>query len=152
MQHNPLWDNDWLIGCVTLSSLIPPYPPRLWWLCCVLMLICCHWAARLTPPWLPGSGENRKPGPVTTERVILPGSPHLIRCSSYWSPAPAGSHQSIPGIFQLICKFWLASVLAWLLSLLPWHQTNDFSPPLSPHLLWPAIVIWPRTGSGLQFT
>ena len=120
--------------------------------------------ADLLPLGLLGSLRPGCPGLEKTEnhgqwqlrasayRVIFPGSPHLIRCSSYWSPAPTGSHQSIPGIFQLICKFWLASVLAWLLSLLPWHQINDFSLPLSPHLLCPAIVIWPRTDSGLQFT
>ena len=46
--------------------------------------------------WLPGSGENRKPGPVTTgslSPVIFPGSAHITRCFSYWSPALAATNQ-----------------------------------------------------------
>ena len=144
VQHNPLWDNDWLIGCVTLSSLIPPYPPRLWWLCCVLMLICCH---QPQPGSLcPGGCVWRKLKTTASDisELLRLMSPLLVT-----GPGCLANTNQYSAYFSWSVKFLLASALLSLLSLLPWHQINCH---LSPQLLWPAIVISARTGSGLQFT
>ena len=120
------WLTNWL--CDSIEFNPPAYPRRLSSLCCVLMLICCQWSHHSSLlPWLPGSGENRKPWPVTTGS--LPGqSSSLGQLTSPdaslighrpWLPPINSSIPRHPGIFQLISvNSTLASVLTSVLGLL----------------------------------
>ena len=114
-----------LIDCVTLSSLIPSHIPGDS-LCCVLMLICCQWSHhRSLLPRLPGSGENRKPWPVTTGASAQSSSLGQLTSPDAslighrpWLPPINSSIPRHPGIFQLISvNSTLASILTSVLGL-----------------------------------